>query len=172
MKLNRLFIDTRKLSRVNLQALTGSRFINNNMKTYSIKHKDIKKDWFVIDAKDKVLGRLASSIAQVLRGKGKTNYTPHMNMGDFVVVVNADKVVVTGNKELNKKYFSHTGYPGHHSEISVEKMREDIPEFLITNAVKGMLPHNRLGRAILKQLKVFSGPNHPHNAQQPKLLEL
>ena len=142
------------------------------MKTYSIKQKDVKKDWYIIDAKNKVLGRLASNIAQILRGKGKTNYTPHMNMGDFVVVVNADKIVVTGNKELKKEYFSHSGYPGHHSSVSVEKKRNDSPEFLITNAVKGMLPHNRLGRAILTQLKVFSGPIHPHNAQQPKLLEL
>ena len=142
------------------------------MKTYSIKQKDVKKDWYVIDAQNKVLGRLASAIAQILRGKSKTNFTPHMNMGDFVVVVNADEIVVTGNKELNKKYFSHSGYPGHHSLVSVEKKRNDSPEFLITNAVKGMLPHNRLGRAILKQLKVFSGPEHPHNAQQPKLLEL
>ena len=91
------------------------------MITYSIKQKDIQKDWYVVDAENRVLGRLASQIAQVLRGKGKPEFTPHMDMGDFVVVVNADKVVVTGNKELNKKYFSHTGYPGHHSEVSVEK---------------------------------------------------
>ena len=143
-----------------------------NMITYSIKQKDIQKDWYVVDAENKVLGRLASQIAQVLRGKGKPEFTPHMDMGDFVVVVNAEKIVVTGNKELNKKYFSHTGYPGHHSEVSVEKKRKESPEFLITNAVKGMLPHNRLGRQILKHLKVFSGPEHPHNAQQPKSLEL
>ncbi len=142
------------------------------MITYSIKQKDIQKDWYVIDAENQVLGRLASKIAQVLRGKGKPGYTPHMDMGDFVVVVNAEKVTVTGNKELKKTYFSHTGYPGHHREVSVEKMREKSPEFLITNAVKGMLPHNRLGRKILKHLKVFSGPIHPHNAQQPKPLEL
>jgi len=142
------------------------------MQTYSITHKDIKKDWFVVSAEGKTLGRLASQIAQILRGKTKPDFTPHMDMGDFVIVVNAEKIKVSGNKEKNKTYFFHTGYPGHHRQVSVSKMRKESPEFLITNAVKGMLPHNKLGRKILKNLKVFSGPNHTHEAQQPKELEL
>ena len=142
------------------------------MQTYSITHNDIKKDWFVVNAEGRTLGRLASQIAQVLRGKTKVNFTPHMDMGDFVIVVNAEKIRVSGNKEKNKKYFFHTGYPGHHRQVSVSKMRQESPEFIITNAVKGMLPHNKLGRKILKNLKVFSGPDHNHQAQQPKELEL
>ena len=142
------------------------------MQTYSIKQKDIKKDWYVVNAENQVLGRLASKIAQILRGKTKPEYTPHMDMGDFVIVINAEKIVVSGNKEKNKKYFFHTGYPGNHRQVSVEKMRQETPEFLITNAVKGMLPHNRLGRKILKHLKVFSGCDHPHSAQQPKQLDI
>ena len=142
------------------------------MQTYSITHNDIKKDLFVVNAEGRTLGRLASQIAQVLRGKTKVNFTPHMDMGDFVIVVNAEKIRVSGNKEKNKKYFFHTGYPGHHRQVSVSKMRQESPEFIITNAVKGMLPHNKLGRKILKNLKVFSGPDHNHQAQQPKELEL
>tara|TARA_B100000700_G_C14790390_1_gene735568 strand:+ start:167 stop:595 length:429 start_codon:yes stop_codon:yes gene_type:complete len=142
------------------------------MQTYSVTHSDIKKDWFVVNAQGKTLGRLASQIAQILRGKTKPNFTPHMDMGDFVIVVNAEKIRVSGNKEKNKKYFFHTGYPGHHRQVSVSKMRQDSPEFIITNAVKGMLPHNKLGRKILKNLKVFTGPEHDHQAQQPKELEL
>ena len=142
------------------------------MNTYSIKHSDINKNWYIVDASGKTLGRLATQIAHVLRGKNKVDYTPHMDMGDFVVVVNADKIRVSGNKEKNKKYFFHTGYPGHHRQVSVSKMRQDSPEFIITNAVKGMLPHNKLGRKILKNLKVFSGPDHIHHAQKPKELEL
>ncbi len=142
------------------------------MQTYSITHNDINKDWFVVNAEGKTLGRLASQIAQVLRGKTKVNFTPHMDMGDFVIVVNAEKIKVSGNKEKNKKYFFHTGYPGHHRQVSVSKMRQESPEFIITNAVKGMLPHNKLGRKILKNLKVFTGPDHNHQAQQPKELEL
>ena len=142
------------------------------MQTYSITHNDINNDWFVVNAEGKTLGRLASQIAQVLRGKTKVNFTPHMDMGDFVIVVNAEKIKVSGNKEKNKKYFFHTGYPGHHRQVSVSKMRQESPEFIITYAVKGMLPHNKLGRKILKNLKVFTGPDHNHQAQQPKELEL
>tara|TARA_B100001115_G_C15837584_1_gene419095 strand:- start:1879 stop:2307 length:429 start_codon:yes stop_codon:yes gene_type:complete len=141
------------------------------MNTYSIKHSDIHKNWYVVDASGKTLGRLATQISHVLRGKNKVDYTPHMDMGDFVIVINAEKVRVSGNKEKNKKYFFHTGYPGHHRQVSVSKMRQDSPEFIITNAVKGMLPHNKLGRKILKNLKVFSGPEHLHQAQKPKELE-
>ena len=142
------------------------------METYSIKQKDIKKDWYVVDAEKQILGRLASKVAQILRGKIKPDFTPHMDMGDFVIVINAEKIIVSGNKEKNKKYFFHTGYPGSHKHISVEKMRQTTPEFIITNAVKGMLPHNRLGRKILKHLKVFSGCDHPHLSQSPKQLEI
>ena len=142
------------------------------MQTNSIKQKEIEKKWYVIDAENQVLGRFASQVAQILRGKNKPYFTPHMDMGDFVIIINAEKISVTGNKELNKKYFFHTGYPGHHRQVSVEKMREKSPEFIITNAVKGMLPHNKLGRKIIKNLKVFCGPEHTHKAQQPKTIKL
>tara|TARA_Y100001936_G_scaffold61983_2_gene60980 strand:- start:839 stop:1267 length:429 start_codon:yes stop_codon:yes gene_type:complete len=138
------------------------------MLTSSIKKDEIKRDWFIVDAKDKTLGRLASEIAQIIRGKKKPFYTPNMDMGDFVVVINADKVFLTGDKEKQKKYFKHSGYPGGDKEISLSKLRESKPEQIIFNAVKGMLPHNRLGRKLLKHLKVYSGSEHPHASQQPK----
>ena len=138
------------------------------MLTSSIKKDEIKRDWFIVDAEDKTLGRLASEIAQIIRGKKKPFYTPHMDMGDFVVVINADKVFLTGDKEKQKKYFKHSGYPGGDKEISLSKLRESKPEQIIFNAVKGMLPHNRLGRKLLKHLKVYSGSEHPHASQQPK----
>ena len=138
------------------------------MLTSSIKKDEIKRDWFIVDAKDKTLGRLASEIAQIIRGKKKPFYTPNMDMGDFVVVINADKVFLTGDKEKQKKYFKHSGYPGGDKEISLSKLRESKPEQIIFNAVKGMLPHNRLGRKLLKHLKVYSGTEHPHSSQQPK----
>jgi len=138
------------------------------MLTSSIKKDEIKRDWFIVDAEDKTLGRLASEIAQIIRGKKKPFYTPNMDMGDFVVVINADKVFLTGDKEKQKKYFKHSGYPGGDREISLSKLRESKPEQIIFNAVKGMLPHNRLGRKLLKHLKVYSGSEHPHASQQPK----
>ena len=138
------------------------------MLTSSIKKDEIKRDWFIVDAEDKTLGRLASEIAQIIRGKKKPFYTPNMDMGDFVVVINADKVFLTGDKEKQKKYFIHSGYPGGDKEISLSKLRESKPEQIIFNAVKGMLPHNRLGRKLLKHLKVYSGSEHPHASQQPK----
>ena len=138
------------------------------MLTSSIKKDEIKRDWFIVDAEDKTLGRLASEIAQIIRGKNKPFYTPNMDMGDFVVVINADKVFLTGDKEKQKKYFKHSGYPGGDKEISLSKLRESKPEQIIFNAVKGMLPHNRLGRKLLKHLKVYSGSEHPHASQQPK----
>jgi len=138
------------------------------MLTSSIKKDEIKRDWFIVDAEDKTLGRLASEIAQIIRGKKKPFYTPNMDMGDFVVVINADKVFLTGDKEKQKKYFKHSGYPGGDKEISLSKLRESNPEQIIFNAVKGMLPHNRLGRKLLKHLKVYSGSEHPHASQQPK----
>ena len=142
------------------------------MKTLSIKKSDIEKDWWVADAEGQILGRFASKIAQVLRGKHKVNFTPHMDMGDFVVVINADKIQVTGKKETDKTYFRHTGYPGGGKETSLAEFRRKKPERIVEYAVKGMLPHNRLGRSILSHLKVYAGADHPHAAQQPHSLEL
>ena len=142
------------------------------MKTISIKKSEISKDWWIADAEDQVLGRFASKIAQILRGKHKPNFTPHMDMGDFVIVVNADKVKVTGKKETDKTYFKHTGYPGGGSETSLADLRRSKPERILENAVKGMLPHNRLGRSIISHLKIYSGEDHPHSAQKPQTLEL
>ena len=141
------------------------------MKTYSIKADEIHKDWFVADAENKALGRLASKVAQILKGKHKPTYTPHMDMGDFVVVVNAEKIRVSGNKEMEKTYFSHSGYPGGTKEVDLYTMRRRHPERVIQNAVKGMLPHNRLGRQMMRNLKIYSGPDHPHSSQQPKVME-
>ena len=141
------------------------------MKKYSIKADEIHKDWFVADAENKALGRLASKVAQILKGKHKPTYTPHMDMGDFVVVVNAEKIRVSGNKEMQKTYFSHSGYPGGTKEVDLYTMRRRFPERVIQNAVKGMLPHNRLGRQMMRNLKIYSGPDHPHSSQQPKVME-
>jgi len=138
------------------------------MLTSSIKKDDIQRDWYIVDADNKTLGRLASEIAQVIRGKKKPFYTPNLDMGDFVVVINAEKVSVTGNKEEQKKYFSHSGFPGGDKETSLSRLRSKQPEKIIYNAVKGMLPHNRLGRKLIKHLKVYSGTEHPHDSQQPK----
>ena len=140
------------------------------METSSIRANEISREWFIVDAEGQTLGRLASEIAQIIRGKKKSFFTPHMDMGDFVVVVNAEKVKVTGNKEKDKTYFRHSGYPGGVTQISLRKVRQDYPERIITNAVKGMLPHNRLGRQLLTHLKVYSGTDHPHSAQLPKTI--
>ena len=142
------------------------------MKTPLPKIKDIEKKWYVVDADGKILGRLASQIAAILRGKHKPTFTPHMDMGDNVIVVNAEKVRITGNKFSQKMYYRHSGYPGGIKEISYSEMIKNKPERVITFAVKGMLPHNRLGRALLKHLKVYRGPEHNHEAQQPEKLEL
>ena len=140
------------------------------METTSIRADEISREWFIVDAEGQTLGRLASEIAQIIRGKKKPFFTPHMDMGDFVVVVNAEKVNVTGNKEKDKTYFRHSGYPGGVTQISLRMVRQDFPERIITNAVKGMLPHNRLGRQLLTHLKVYSGTDHPHAAQLPKTI--
>ena len=140
------------------------------METTSIRADEISREWFIVDAEGQTLGRLASEIAQIIRGKKKPFFTPHMDMGDFVVVVNAEKVKVTGNKEKDKTYFRHSGYPGGVTQISLRLVRQDFPERIITNAVKGMLPHNRLGRQLLTHLKVYSGTDHPHAAQLPKTI--
>ena len=142
------------------------------MKTETLKSSEIVRDWHLVDAEGKTLGRLASSIAQVLRGKNKVNFSYHLDMSDFVIVINADKVILTGNKENSKEYWRHTGYPGGQKVISYKQMIKEKPEKVIQNAVKGMLPHNKLGRKLLKHLKVYSGTNHPHDAQQPKELKI
>ena len=142
------------------------------MKTESIKSSEVVRNWYLVDAKDKTLGRLASGIAQILRGKNKVNFTPHMDMSDFIVVINADKIVLTGNKENLKEYWRHTGYPGGQKTVSYKKMLEIYPDRVINNAVKGMLPHNKLGRKLLKHLKVYRGDNHPHEAQNPEKLTI
>lgn len=142
------------------------------MKTISLKKSEIQKNWWIVDAKGAVLGRLASGVAQILRGKHKTNFTPHLDMGDCVIVINAEKIEVTGNKEKDKKYFSHTGYPGGGKETSLEDLRQSKPEEIIQKAVKGMLPHNKLGRSILSHLKIYVGSEHPHLAQNPQDLKI
>ena len=142
------------------------------MKTFSAKPETVKRDWFVIDAENKVLGRLATEIARRLRGKHKAEYTPHVDTGDYIVVINADKVAVTGNKMKNKMYHHHTGYPGGLKSVNFEKLQATKPEMIIEKAVKGMLPKNPLGRQMYRKLKVYAGPNHDHAAQQPQTLEL
>jgi len=142
------------------------------MKTDYIKAGEVDKKWFLVDAENKTLGRLSSKVAQILRGKGKVNYTPHMDMGDFVIIINAEKIKLSGRKETNKEYFKHTNYPGGTKFSSVKLMRSKKPEFLLINSVKGMLPHNRLGKKILQHLKVYAGGQHPHTSQKPKKLEL
>ena len=141
------------------------------MKTLSIKKDQISREWFVVDASNQNLGRLASNVAQVIRGKHKPFFTPNLDMGDFVVVINADKVSLSGKKSDTKKYWRHTGFPGGQKEVTFNQMQEKYPDRVITNAVKGMLPHNRLGRKLLTHLKVYSGTDHPHSSQQPKKLE-
>ncbi len=142
------------------------------MKTYSAKPADVQHDWYVVDATNKTLGRMASEIAHRLRGKHKAEYTPHVDTGDYIVVINAEKVVVTGKKTSDKMYHSHTGYPGGLKSISFEKLIDKAPERTIQGAVKGMLPRNPLGRAMFSKLKVYAGAEHPHTAQQPQILEL
>jgi large subunit ribosomal protein L13 len=142
------------------------------MKTWTPKPEDIQPNWLIVDAQDAILGRLATQVASRLRGKHKPEFAPHMDMGDFVIVVNAEKVKVTGAKETDKMYYKHTGFPGGLKEMSLQKMRAKKPEIIIQQAVKGMLPKNRLGSKLLKKLKVYAGPEHPHEAQNPKPLEL
>ena len=142
------------------------------MKTFSANPQTVKRDWFVIDANNKVLGRLASEIAHRLRGKHKAEYTPHVDTGDYIIVVNAEKIAVTGNKANAKKYYRHTGYPGGIKETSFREMIGNHPARVIESAVKGMLPRNKLGRAMFSKLKVYAGEQHQHQAQQPRVLEI
>ena len=142
------------------------------MKTFVAKEYEVNKKWYLVDAENKVLGRLATQIASRLRGKHKPIYTPHADTGDFVVVINADKVILTGNKWSDKYYYRHSGYVGGLKEISAKKLLEKKPENILRFAVKGMLPKNSLGRRQLKKLKVFAGPDHVQQAQQPEKLEI
>jgi large subunit ribosomal protein L13 len=140
------------------------------MKTYSVKAGEIERRWWVVDAEDKVLGRLASEVAHILRGKHKPTFTPHLDTGDYVVVINAEKVRLTGNKMDQKAYFRHSGYMGGEKFIPVRRMLETHPERVVELAVKGMLPKNALGRRMREKLRVYAGTEHPHAAQQPETL--
>ena len=142
------------------------------MKTLSIKKSQIERSWFIVDASGKKLGRLASNIAQIIRGKHKPLYTPNIDMGDFVIVINADKVIISGNKSDQKEYWRHTGFPGGQKVTSYKSLKENNPEKIISTAVKGMLPHNRLGRKLFSHLKVYAGTSHPHTSQKPEVLEI
>ncbi|MEW6749532.1 MAG: 50S ribosomal protein L13 [Candidatus Latescibacterota bacterium] len=141
-------------------------------KTYTPRAAEIERQWYVVDASDKILGRLASQVAQLLRGKGKPAFTPHADMGDHVIVINAQKVRVTGNKAQQKVYYRHTGYPGGIRSTTYEELMRKHPERIVQKAVWGMLPHNTLGRHIFKKLRVYAGPEHRHAAQQPRALEV
>jgi len=142
------------------------------MRTYSAKADDIQHDWFVVDAEDKTLGRLATEIAHRLRGKHKPEYTPHVDTGDYIIVVNAEKIHVTGNKLNDKMYYHHTGYIGNMKKTNLSDLLEEHPERVIETAVKGMLPKNPLGRAMFSKLKVYAGPEHKHQSQQPETLDI
>ena len=141
-------------------------------KTYYPKPDEIERGWVLVDANGRTLGRLASRIAEVLIGKNKPTYTPGVDVGDFVVVINAEAVTVTGNKLEDKMYYRHTGYPGGIRETSLKRMLERNPDRVLRSAVWGMVPHNRYGRALMKKLKIYAGPDHPHEAQQPQPLEI
>ena len=142
------------------------------MKTYAVKASEIERRWWLVDATDQTLGRLATRIATLLEGKHKPMYSPHLDTGDHVVVINAARVKVTGNKLVQKRYYRHSGYPGGLKEESLQALVARKPELVIERAVKGMLPQNRLGRAMFRKLKVYGGSNHPHQAQQPEAVEL
>ena len=142
------------------------------MKSFIAKPAEVERKWYVVDADGKTLGRLASEVASVLRGKNKPTFTPHVDCGDYVIVINAEKVAVTGKKRAEKIYKKHTGYPGGLREITFDKLQQKKPEEIIRHAVKGMLPDGKLGRQIFKKLKVYAGTEHPHTAQKPETLEI
>jgi large subunit ribosomal protein L13 len=141
------------------------------VKTISAREQDIQRGWYVIDAQGQTLGRLATRVATLLRGKHKPGYTPHVDCGDYVIIVNAEKIHVTGQKMSQKKYYRHSGYPGGLKQVTLRNQLQKFPTRVIESAVRGMLPKNRLGRRMFKKLKVYAGPNHPHKAQQPQLME-
>jgi large subunit ribosomal protein L13 len=142
------------------------------MKTYQAKKEELEQKWYVVDAEGKVLGRLAAELVKILKGKNKPTYTPHLDTGDFVIVVNAGKVSLTGKKLKDKIYYHHTGYPGGIKEMNAEKLLAKKPTEMIRMAVKGMLPKNSLGRQMIRKLKIYAGPNHPHEAQQPVTINI
>jgi large subunit ribosomal protein L13 len=142
------------------------------MKTYQAKKEELEQKWYVVDAEGKVLGRLAAELVKILKGKNKPTYTPHLDTGDFVIVVNAGKVSLTGKKLKDKIYYHHTGYPGGIKEMNAEKLLAKKPTEMIRMAVKGMLPKNSLGRQMIRKLKIYAGPNHPHEAQKPVTINL
>lgn len=142
------------------------------LKTFNLKKEEIKRKWFLVDAEDKNLGRLCTGIAKILRGKNKPTFTPHLDCGDFVVVINADKIKVTGNKLTGKNYYRHSGYIGNLKSTSLEEMMKKSPETVIRNAVRGMLPHNILGRKCLKKLKISRGNKNPYKSQKPTKIDL
>jgi len=142
------------------------------MSTWTVRPGDVERKWYIVDATDLILGRLSTQIATVLRGKHRAEYTPHADCGDHVIVINAEKIAVTGNKEAAKTYYRHTGFAGGLKSITLEKQREKHPERIIELAVKGMMPKGPLGRAMLKKLKVYAGGDHPHTAQQPEAMKL
>ncbi|HHU03941.1 MAG: 50S ribosomal protein L13 [Saccharofermentanales bacterium] len=142
------------------------------MKTFMAKAESVDRRWLLVDAEGQTLGRLATQIATFLRGKHKAEYTPHVDTGDFVIVINADKVVVSGNKEMQKLYRRHSGYPGGMKEVTYQDMMKKHPERILESAVRGMLPKNSLGRQMYRKLKVYTGPDHPHAAQEPELIEI
>lgn len=142
------------------------------MGTYSPKQDELQRDWLLIDAEDKVLGRLAAKVSHLLLGKHKPGFAYHMDGGDFVVIINAEKIKVTGNKYEDKTYYRHTGYPGGIKETRLKQMMESKPERVLEKAIKGMLPHTKLGRALFRKLKVYAGSDHPHSAQEPKVFEV
>ena len=144
----------------------------NAMKSFIAKPAEVERKWYVVDADGKTLGRLASEVASVLRGKNKPTFTPHVDCGDYVIVINAEKVAVTGKKRAEKIYKKHTGYPGGLREITFDKLQQKKPEEIIRHAVKGMLPDGKLGRQMFKKLKVYAGAEHPHTAQKPETLEI
>lgn len=140
--------------------------------TYSMKASEIDKKWYLVDAEGKVLGRLATEVARILRGKNKPTFTPHMDMGDNVIIINAEKVVLTGSKAEDKFYFRHSQYPGGKKFVSIQKMIAERPQFIIEHAIKGMLPKTRLGRKMFGNLKVYTGGTHPHAAQKPEIINV
>lgn len=144
----------------------------NLMKTYSANPQTVERDWFIVDAQDVILGRLATEIARRLRGKHKPEFTPHVDTGDYIVVINAEKIAVTGNKMQDKIYHHHTGYPGGIKSVNLRKLLETHPTRVIESAVKGMLPKNKLGRSMIKKLKIYAGADHNHQAQQPQTLSI
>lgn len=142
------------------------------MSTFMAKPEQVERKWYLVDASDKTLGRLATKVADILRGKHKPSFTPHIDTGDFVIIINAEKIKLTGKKWDQKKYYRHSGYPGGIKETTYKDLVKKKPELIIEKAVKGMIPHNKLGRQVIKKLKVYAGSEHPHQAQQPEELEL